>query len=61
MKYCKGEVKTIPWSEADGLQPETNAINEDLVDVNKQGYLTINSQPAVNGEKSSSPTVGMYM
>ncbi|KAL2654165.1 hypothetical protein R1flu_022293 [Riccia fluitans] len=58
VKYCKGEISTIPWSEAEGLQPETNAINQDLVDINAQGCLTINSQPAVNGEKSDSPAVG---
>lgn len=58
VKYCKGEINTIPWSEVDGLQPETKTINEDLVDVNNQGFLTINSQPAVNGEKSDSPSVG---
>jgi hypothetical protein len=43
----------------DGLQPETKIIDDQLVTINQKGFLTINSQPAVNGEKSDSPTVGM--
>jgi methylenetetrahydrofolate reductase (NADPH) len=57
-KYCAGELNTNPWSEAEGLQPETVQINDKLVKINSQGFLTINSQPAVNGEKSDSPSVG---
>jgi len=44
----------------DGLQPETKIIDEQLMKINQKGFLTINSQPAVNGEKSDSPTVGKY-
>ena len=58
--YCGGGLTTHPWSELEGLQPETVQINEKLVELNKSGFLTINSQPAVNGEKSDSPSVGMY-
>ncbi|KAJ7552662.1 hypothetical protein O6H91_06G063700 [Diphasiastrum complanatum] len=57
-KYCAGELRTNPWSELEGLQPETLKINTELVQINKNGFLTINSQPAVNGEKSDSPSVG---
>ncbi|XP_061353076.1 methylenetetrahydrofolate reductase (NADH) 2-like [Gastrolobium bilobum] len=56
--YCLGKLKSNPWSELDGLQPETKIINEQLEKINMKGFLTINSQPAVNGEKSDSPTVG---
>ncbi|KAK9725304.1 hypothetical protein RND81_05G135100 [Saponaria officinalis] len=56
--FCLGKLKSNPWSELDGLQPETKIIDEKLVDINTKGFLTINSQPAVNGEKSDSPTVG---
>ncbi|CAI0541021.1 unnamed protein product [Linum tenue] len=56
--FCLGTLKTSPWSELDGLQPETKVINEKLGKINSKGILTINSQPAVNGEKSDSPTVG---
>ncbi|KAK4707826.1 hypothetical protein R3W88_028751 [Solanum pinnatisectum] len=56
--YCLGKMRSCPWSELDGLQPETKIINEKLGHVNMKGFLTINSQPAVNAEKSDSPSVG---
>eukprot|EP00249_Psilotum_nudum_P004775 c18272_g1_i2 orf=659-1780(-) len=56
--YCAGKLKSNPWSELEGLQPETFKINDKLVHVNSKGFFTINSQPAVNGEKSDSPSVG---
>ncbi|XP_077239202.1 putative methylenetetrahydrofolate reductase (NADH) [Tasmannia lanceolata] len=58
MNYCLGKLKSSPWSELDGLQAETKIINEQLGQINLKGFLTINSQPAVNGEKSDSPSVG---
>lgn len=58
MNYCLGKLQSSPWSELDGLQPETKIIDEKLANINLKGFLTINSQPAVNGEKSDSPTVG---
>ncbi|CAM6087661.1 unnamed protein product [Calypogeia fissa] len=57
-KYCAGELTSIPWSELEGLQPETMKINKNLVAINTKGFLTINSQPAVNGEKSETPGIG---
>ncbi|KAE8670277.1 Methylenetetrahydrofolate reductase 1 [Hibiscus syriacus] len=56
--YCLGKLRSSPWSELDGLQPETKIINEQLGKINLKGFLTINSQPAVNGERSDSPSVG---
>ncbi|KAK1312249.1 putative methylenetetrahydrofolate reductase [Acorus calamus] len=58
MNYCLGKLKSSPWSELDGLQPETKIIDEKLVQINLKGFLTINSQPEVNGEHSDSPSVG---
>lgn len=60
MNYCLGKLQSSPWSELDGLQPETKIIDEKLANINLKGFLTINSQPAVNGEKSDSPTVGKW-
>ncbi|KAI5679495.1 hypothetical protein M9H77_00722 [Catharanthus roseus] len=57
-QYCLGKLRSCPWSDLDGLQPETKIINEHLGNVNLKGFLTINSQPAVNGAKSDSPSVG---
>lgn len=55
-----GKISLLPWSELeDGvLQSETYRIQSQLASINQQGYLTINSQPAVNGAPSSDPTVG---
>ncbi|CAA0831806.1 Methylenetetrahydrofolate reductase 2 [Striga hermonthica] len=58
MKFCLGKLKSSPWSDLDGLQPETKIINEQLGNINLKGFLTINSQPAVNGVQSDSPSVG---
>ncbi|KAG8377621.1 hypothetical protein BUALT_Bualt08G0052100 [Buddleja alternifolia] len=58
MKFCLGKLRSNPWSELDGLQPETKIINEQLGSINLKGFLTINSQPAVNGAKSDSSSVG---
>jgi len=58
--FSLGKLRTNPWSELDGLQPETKIINEHLEKINTKGFLTINSQPAVNGEKSDSPIVGAW-
>ena len=57
-KYCLGKLRSSPWSELDGLRPETRIINEQLGKIITKGFLTVNSQPAVNGEKSDSPSVG---
>lgn len=56
--YCAGKITSNPWSELEGLQPETAKINDKLVQINSKGFLTINSQPAINGVKSDSPTFG---
>ena len=57
-KYCLGKLGSSPWSELDGLRPETRIINEQLGKIISKGFLTVNGQPAVNGEKSDSPSVG---
>jgi methylenetetrahydrofolate reductase (NADPH) len=50
--YCRGEVKMLPWSDFP-LAPESNSICPLLAGVNARGFLTINSQPPVNGVPSS--------
>ncbi|ORY82703.1 methylenetetrahydrofolate reductase-domain-containing protein [Protomyces lactucae-debilis] len=56
-RYCLGEVPSLPWSES-ALAPEASIIQQNLASINRKGYLTINSQPAVNGAKSSDPLYG---
>ena len=48
----------LPWSEMEGFHRETGAIQEQLQQLNQQGYLTINSQSQVNGASSTDPKVG---
>lgn len=59
VKYVKGEIPLLPWSELEGgLTVDSEAIRQQLVDLNSRGYLTINSQPRVNGVPSSDPAHG---
>lgn len=56
-QYVKGRIPNIPWCETP-LQPESFSIQSALVRLNCAGYLTINSQPSVNGVVSTDPTFG---
>ncbi|XP_028406469.1 methylenetetrahydrofolate reductase-like [Dendronephthya gigantea] len=62
--YISGEknvngskVTMLPWNE-DDLAPETSEVSDDLVEVNRSGVLTINSQPHANAAKSTDPVFG---
>lgn len=55
--YIEGKIPIIPWCES-ALQAETSAISNPLSRINRSGFLTINSQPAVNGERSDHPVYG---
>jgi methylenetetrahydrofolate reductase (NADPH) len=57
VKYCRNEISALPWSDSP-LALESTAILESLVKCNHEGFLTINSQPAVDGEDSSHPVYG---
>jgi len=57
VKYCSGEIPQLPWNESK-LAIESELIKDKLVQLNKLGYLTINSQPAVNGVPAHDPTFG---
>lgn len=57
VKYMKGNVDSLPWSESK-ITSEADALTEGLVDLNSRGLLTINSQPAVDGAKSTDPVYG---
>ncbi|KAG0151802.1 hypothetical protein CROQUDRAFT_719708 [Cronartium quercuum f. sp. fusiforme G11] len=50
-------VKWLPWSDIP-LSKETYEIEDILIKINQRGFLTINSQPAVDGAKSSDPVHG---
>ncbi|TPX35953.1 methylenetetrahydrofolate reductase [NAD(P)H] [Synchytrium microbalum] len=55
--YCRGQLKALPWSESP-LAPESSRIRDNLTQMNVMGYLTINSQPAVDGAPSADRSVG---
>lgn len=56
-RYLNKELDSLPWSESP-LTSESEIIKDELFDLNKRGLLTINSQPAVDGVKSSHPVYG---
>eukprot|EP01103_Thecamoeba_quadrilineata_P000560 TRINITY_DN10488_c0_g1_i1.p1 TRINITY_DN10488_c0_g1~~TRINITY_DN10488_c0_g1_i1.p1 ORF type:complete len:600 (-),score=104.40 TRINITY_DN10488_c0_g1_i1:111-1871(-) len=57
VSYCKGEINSLPWNELP-ISSESSDIKQLLTLLNSNGYLTINSQPAVNGVSSSHPIYG---
>ncbi|KAI8919596.1 methylenetetrahydrofolate reductase-domain-containing protein [Entophlyctis helioformis] len=57
VKYCEGKLATLPWSDTP-LQTESSILRDRLLRTNQNGFLTINSQPAVDGALSSDPAYG---
>ena len=57
VRYMQGELEALPWSESP-ISGEADVIKDGLVDLNRRGLLTINSQPAVDGVKSSHAVYG---
>ena len=53
-----GKIDMLPWNEMEALQLETQTIKQELIQINQAGFLTINSQPAVNGAPSTDPNFG---
>jgi hypothetical protein len=56
-RFCIGQLEALPWTDAK-LATETSAIASQLAEMNKLGFLTINSQPAVNGARSDDKVFG---
>lgn len=52
-----GELTALPWCDQP-VAAETSAINRQLAELNELGFLTINSQPAVDGAPSDDPRFG---
>lgn len=57
IKHINGELAAIPWSEEE-LLAESSSIKEQLLRLNSKGWLSVASQPAVNGLRSSDSTFG---
>ncbi|KAG0633503.1 methylenetetrahydrofolate reductase-domain-containing protein [Tuber brumale] len=56
-QYLTGNLPSLPWSEG-YINSEADTIRDELLKLNGRGFLTINSQPAVNGVKSTHPVYG---
>lgn len=57
VRFLENKLDRLPWSES-AITQESEIIKDDLIDLNNRGFLTINSQPAINGAKSSHPVYG---
>lgn len=55
--YMTGSVPSLPWSDSP-ITGEADVLRSDLVDLNARGFLTINSQPAVDGVRSTHSVYG---
>lgn len=56
-RYVEGRIPHIPWCDTP-LQPESFLIQRQLAMLNRAGFLTVNSQPCVNGIPSTHKTFG---
>lgn len=57
VNFCQNKIQKLPWCEVPVLA-ETAMISKDLTSLNQMGFWTINSQPQVNGARSTDPLVG---
>ncbi|KAF3482861.1 methylenetetrahydrofolate reductase 1 [Arthroderma uncinatum] len=57
IRFLEGKLDRLPWSES-AITQESDIIKDDLIELNNRGFLTINSQPAINGAQSSHPVYG---
>lgn len=56
-RFCVSNLVALPWSD-ERPSPETAVIGKQLEKLNELGFLTINSQPAVNGAPSNDKVHG---
>jgi len=57
VQYLSGEISRLPWNDT-SLASESSVISDNLKKINLYGFLSINSQPAVNGVPSDHPVHG---
>lgn len=56
-RFCTNDLSALPWSDQ-APSVETSFISEQLAKMNELGFLTINSQPTVNGARSDDKIFG---
>jgi methylenetetrahydrofolate reductase (NADPH) len=54
--FVEGKILQLPWCES--LSNETGVISQELLLLNRAGFLSINSQPSVNGKPSDDAVFG---
>lgn len=52
VSYLNNDIKALPWSDGP-IGPDTAVLKDDLVEVNKKGFFTLNSQPSLSGVRSN--------
>ncbi|QLG71287.1 hypothetical protein HG535_0B03260 [Zygotorulaspora mrakii] len=57
IRYLERDLNCLPWCDV-ALNNEVDVILEDLISLNQNLIITINSQPQLNGIKSSDPVFG---
>ncbi|KAM3162841.1 Methylenetetrahydrofolate reductase [Lachancea thermotolerans] len=57
IRYLEGSLEALPWSDL-GLSAETALIQEELIQLNERGYLSLASQPATNSTPSTDKIFG---
>ena len=57
INYINNKINCLPWSDTQ-VTTEINSIKANLIKLNENGILTINSQPKINGVKSNDPIFG---
>ncbi|QLG71813.1 hypothetical protein HG535_0C01620 [Zygotorulaspora mrakii] len=57
IKYLENSIDNLPWCDL-GLSAETALIQEELIQFNNRGYLTLASQPATTGSSSNDKIFG---
>lgn len=57
VSYLKGDLKSLPWSDGP-IGDDTSVIADSLIRLNKAGFFTTNSQPALNAVRSNDKVYG---
>lgn len=55
--YLQNEIKALPWSDGP-IGADTNVLKDALIEINKKGFFTLNSQPALSGVRSNDKLYG---
>lgn len=55
--YIKGDLKSLPWSDGP-IGEDTFVIQDNLIELNRKGIFTMNSQPALNSVRSNDKIYG---